>query len=266
MSLTINKSKMIKGFPSYSDSKLIPKYIVIHDTAGSSAALQEATRLQSSSQYNNGVAHFYTDDKECYQLIECNIKAYHAGDGPTGKGNGQSISIEVCKSLASGGFTSETQKATYQKALDNAYKLAADLCKKYNISSNNILQHKDLSATACPYTQKVLFGSYEKALSNAKSKIGGYMATEKKYCTVIVDFSKMRFKDPENKIKYIMRVDEIRGIYRDENITKKDNNNNFKPGDEYPVNRVVGWREKYFVHEFISNNGRKYYVAYLAKV
>lgn len=181
MSIIINRSKLIKNFESYSDPKLVPKYIVVHDAASKASALEQANRLQTKDQYDNGVAHLYIDENECYQLIECNVKAYHAGDGVNGKGNGQSLSIEVCRSLPSGGFTSETEKATYKKALDNAYRLVADLCKKYSISSNNILQHKDLSATACPYTQKVLFGSYEKALSNAKSKIGGYMSAQQKY-------------------------------------------------------------------------------------
>ena len=98
--------KIIPGFPSYGSgiSSLKPKYIVIHDTAGQSSASAEAIRVQKPSAYNNGVAHYYIDDKECYQVIKDNVKAWHCGDGYKGKGNGESIGIEVCKSLPGGNF------------------------------------------------------------------------------------------------------------------------------------------------------------------
>lgn len=174
---TCKTNYLIKGFPSYGNgnSTLKPEGIVIHDTAGMSSALQEAQRLQSEAQYNNGIAHYYVDENEGYQLIADNIKAYHAGDGSTGYGNGKTLSIEVCRSLSSGDFKNSSDKERYLKALDNAYKVASDLCKQYNINPNNIHQHREFSSTACPYTQKVVFGSYEKALSNAKTKVNSYL-------------------------------------------------------------------------------------------
>jgi N-acetylmuramoyl-L-alanine amidase len=175
--ININTSKLITNFPSYSNRNYTPKYIVIHDTAGMSSALGEAERLNNLYKDPNcesGIAHYYCDEANTYQLVEDKVKAYHSGDGPDGKGNGQSLSIEVCRSLPSGDFQGESDRSRYLKALDNAYQLSAYLCKKYGISPNNILQHKDLQATACPYTQKVVFGSYEKALSNAKKEVNNY--------------------------------------------------------------------------------------------
>lgn len=157
--------KIIKGFPSYTDSALRPQYIVLHDTAGMGSAEQEATRVQSASAYNNGVAHYYVDESSIYQVIDNKIKAYHAGDGPTGKGNGKSLAIEVCRSLYGGEFKNESDKARYKKALDNACALAYDLMQEFKIPKGNIFQHRDVRATACPYTQMVYYGSYAKALS-----------------------------------------------------------------------------------------------------
>ena len=58
-SISVNTSKIIKDFPSYgSNSKLTPKYIIIHDTAGSSSAFGESNRLQNPNQYNDGKAHY----------------------------------------------------------------------------------------------------------------------------------------------------------------------------------------------------------------
>ena len=174
-SISVNTSKIIKDFPSYgSNSKLTPKYIIIHDTAGSSSAFGESNRLQNPNQYNDGIAHYYVDNIEAYQLVYDDVKAWHAGDGADKKGNGQSIGIEVCKSLSGGKFTSDNQKEIYLKGLDNAYKLASDLCKEYGINPKNILQHNQCSATACPYTQKVVFGSYDQALVNAENKVTEY--------------------------------------------------------------------------------------------
>lgn len=179
-SMKVDKSKMITDFPSYGSgySTLTPKYIMLHDTAGASSALAEANRLQSESQYERGIAHYYVDEDDVYQLIYDNIKAYHANDGCYGKGNGQSISIEVCRSLSySANFSGENTEARYLKALDRAYQLAADLAAQYNINPQNILQHRMVDATSCPYTQMRIFGDYTKALANAKKKVTEYTPT-----------------------------------------------------------------------------------------
>ena len=103
---TCKTNYLIKDFPSYGDglSTLKPEGIVIHDTAGMSSALEQAKRLQKADQYNKGIAHYYVDENEAYQLVLDTVKAYHAGDGSTGYGNGKCLSIEVCRSLPSGNF------------------------------------------------------------------------------------------------------------------------------------------------------------------
>jgi hypothetical protein len=177
-SINVNTSKMVKDFKSYPKSpSLSPKYIIIHDTGNGGSALSEAQRLQTASQFDNGIAHYYLDDQECYQLVPTNIKAWHAGDGEYGKGNGMSIGIEVCKSLKGNEkkFPSLVMEEIYKNGLERAYKLASDLCKEYGISAYNIIQHWECSSTVCPWTQKIIFGSYDNAKYHAIDRVNYYL-------------------------------------------------------------------------------------------
>lgn len=260
-----NDIYLIKGFPSYTNYKLIPKYIIIHDTAGQSSAYQEAKRLQSSSQYNNGIAHYYIDESNCYQLIYDTVKAYHAGDGEFGKGNGQSLSIEVCRSLPGGNFTSSSQKETYKKALERAYMLAADLCNQYGINPNNILQHRECSSTACPYTQKVLYGSYEKAKSEAKRKVsyyknGGNTMKTHYYCKVIHDSTNIKNRivsyDLENTNSWGDGKINFYDTFKEGKLGKSLGT--FSKGSTFQSSGGIAWTKtssdgsRYFIHKVYS--------------
>lgn len=259
--IAVNESKIIKDFPSYNDWKLTPKYIFIHDTASSQSALEEANRLQSASAYNNGIAHYYVDENGVYQLVYNNVKAYHAGDGVNGKGNGHGVSIEVCRSLPSGNFKSDSDKARYKKALDNAYKLAADLCEEWNIapSSSTICQHREVCATACPYTQKVYYGSYETAKSESIKAINAHLKGStipkwhthvfnnkygKHYVPITIDgINRATWKEVNLKKQqtdflkansqdkmYLVKFTKDTNCYKDRDCTTKDGQ--FKAGEE----------------------------------
>lgn len=261
-SINVKMNYLLKSFPSYEDNVLTPKYIIIHDTAGQSSSLNEAKRLQSQSEYSKGIAHYYVDDNEAYQLVYDDVKAWHAGDGVYAKGNGESIGIEVCKSLPSGGFTSENQKEIYKKALDNAYKLASDLCKAYKINPNNILQHRECSATACPYTQKVLYGSYDTAKKEAIHKVNKYYKS-KANTTSASDFkyqitSDRVYKSTKNMLGYVdedlgylEKNDRFNGYFVSNGLSdgldwyKVVRVKNFNNGAEYDVNPYYITKQSY---------------------
>lgn len=120
---------------------LNPLYITIHNTANDASAANEVKYMISN---NNKVSfHIAVDDKEAIQGIPFNRNAWHAGDGTNGKGNRQSIAIEICYSKSGG--------AKYEKAFNNALEVTAQLMKQFNIPASNIMYHKNWSGKNCPH-------------------------------------------------------------------------------------------------------------------
>jgi N-acetylmuramoyl-L-alanine amidase len=116
-------------------------YITIHNTgnaAKTAGARNHAAYLKGDAAANAPVSwHYTTDDKEIIQHLPDNETGYHAGDS---KGNGQSIGIEIC--MNEGG--------DLRKATDNAVWLTAELCRKYNISLDRVVQHNVWWGKDCP--------------------------------------------------------------------------------------------------------------------
>jgi N-acetylmuramoyl-L-alanine amidase CwlA len=120
---------------------LNPQYITIHNTANDASAANEIKYMISN---NKTVSfHIAVDDIEAIQGIPFNRNAWHAGDGSNGKGNRQSIAIEICYSKSGG--------AKFERAFSNALEVTAQLMKEYNIPASNIMYHKDWSGKNCPH-------------------------------------------------------------------------------------------------------------------
>lgn len=76
---------------------LHPKFITVHNTG------TRATAKQGSSFYKRAMAnkyasvHFFVDNKDIIQMLPLDEVSWHAGDGKNGRGNRESISIEICE-------------------------------------------------------------------------------------------------------------------------------------------------------------------------
>lgn len=117
------------------------QYITIHNTANDASASAEINYMKNN---NNQVSyHVAVDDKEAVQGVPFNRNAWHAGDGANGTGNRKSIAIEICYSKSGGD--------RFNKAVENAVEIAAQLMKSYNIPLANIKYHKDWSGKNCPH-------------------------------------------------------------------------------------------------------------------
>lgn len=81
---------------------------------------------------------FTVDDKEIYQALPSNNKAYHAGNAT---GNNTSIGIEICMF---------TDKEKQRKAYENAIALIKILMDYHNLSVNDIKQHYNWTKKDCP--------------------------------------------------------------------------------------------------------------------
>jgi N-acetylmuramoyl-L-alanine amidase len=140
------------------------KYVTIHNTGNASkgaGAKNHASYVKGDTAANLPVSWHYTiDESSVYQHLPDNETAYHAGDGANGTGNAQSIGLEICMN----------SDGDLQKATDNAAQLTANLCKRYNIPIEDVVQHNRWSGKNCP--QLLRSGkpySWEAFISKVKS-------------------------------------------------------------------------------------------------
>lgn len=173
---------------------LNPIGITIHNTANVASARNEIEYMHVSDDYRS--FHFAVDDNEIVQGESLKRNTWHAGDGNTGVGNRQTISIEICLSYVNE-YTyhgSEEVREKYwrdhfrirfEKAQENAAELVAKLLHDYGwgFAPSRIYKHQDFDYgnKHCPHRTLDMYG-------------WGYFLTlvEKKY-------SEMEEKNKENK-------------------------------------------------------------------
>lgn len=120
---------------------MTPKGICIHNTANDAPASNEVAYMQSNS--NEVSFHIAIDDVEAIQGIPFNRNTWHAGDGGSGQGNRNYISIEICYSKSGGD--------RFIKAEQRAAKEVASLLKQYGWTISNVKKHQDFSNKYCPH-------------------------------------------------------------------------------------------------------------------
>lgn len=253
------------------------KGIVLHDAAAGMGATAESVAKHTYNSMENANYHFSVDDKgNVYSVVGEDQKAYHCGDGPNGFGNGNCLGVEIAPSLTGGNFNNQAEKDKYLKAWDNACQLIADLCKKYKLSANCVKQHRQFSSTACPYSMKQAFGSYEKALSETIKKVDGYIIGNKPNPTptpkpVYRDVAKVKYDlrgsrfDQNGKDWYLMEFVHPTEVWLDFECTKQDTAGHFQKG-QLQVSYSAGKNKKeHHVHAFVSSNGKTYYYYYRYK-
>ena len=117
--------------------------VTIHNTDNSgvgAGARAHANLLKNSWKNKQQSWHFAVDENGAYQSIPTDEIAWHAGDGGSGKGNTQTIAIEICMN----------SDGDLEKATDNAAQLAAQQLKKKGLSADKLYQHHDWSGKNCP--------------------------------------------------------------------------------------------------------------------
>nr|DAX74379.1 MAG TPA: N-acetylmuramoyl-L-alanine amidase [Caudoviricetes sp.] len=115
-------------------------YLTIHQTGNTAAGANAMAhhRLQARSGIGYGW-HWQVDDHEAIQTHDHDFKIWHAGDN-RGKGNTESISIEICVNL----------DGDYNQAVENGAKLAALILKEENIPIERMVQHNYWTGKNCP--------------------------------------------------------------------------------------------------------------------
>lgn len=135
-----------------------PKGIIIHNDAGSQQATAAYYRnWLPTHPAETGFAHYYVASDGIFQAEKDSNVAWHCGNS---KYNHDFIGIEACQSMG--------DVNVFKKNEANALKLAAQLCKKYNITPNRttIMLHKEVFSTACPHRSWELHGKSVNAVKN----------------------------------------------------------------------------------------------------
>ncbi len=128
-------------YPIKCPYEMVPKYVVIHNTANNATAKNEIAYMKRN---NKEVSfHYAVDNKEIVQGIPESRNAWHAGDGGKGRGNRYGIAIEICHSKSGG--------VKFEKAERNAAELAADILKRYGLGVERLMRHRDFSGKYCPH-------------------------------------------------------------------------------------------------------------------
>ena len=127
-------------------------YIVIHYVGAVSTAKNNADYY--ARQKLSASAHYFVDETSMWQCVEDGNRAWHCGGGLQGSGghsffgkctNSNSIGIEMCcKKDASGKWYFE------DATVRNTVELTKYLMKKYNIPSERVIRHYDVTGKICP--------------------------------------------------------------------------------------------------------------------
>ena len=110
------------------------EYIVVHNTANTASAVNEARNLANN--YAASSFHYAVDDSDVVQCVHDYDTAWAVGAWAGTRqliGNNQSISIEVC--------SPGTQFS--QKSIENLRKLVLHLMEYYGIPASNVVRHWD---------------------------------------------------------------------------------------------------------------------------
>ena len=133
--------------------------IVVHNTANKASAMSEISYMVGN---NNQVSYHYAiDDYRIVQGVEENRNTWNAGDGTTGKGNRNKISIEICYST---GDLEQFKKAELLAAKFIAYKL-----KEKGWGIDRVSKHQDYSGKYCPH--KTLDLGWERFLNLIRAEL-----------------------------------------------------------------------------------------------
>lgn len=138
-------------------------YLTIHQTGntdeGSNAMAHHSLQARSGVDYG---WHWQVDDEFAIQTHDHDFKIWNAGDG-RGKGNTESISIEICVN----------SDGDYVQSVENGAKLAAMILKEENINISNMVQHNYWSGKDCPH--EIRYGKDGITWTDFVNKVKNYL-------------------------------------------------------------------------------------------
>ena len=132
-------------YPLKAPYAMTPEGIVVHNTAGTASAREEAAAMIESTAATS--FHVVIDEAEAVECIPFARNAWHAGDGAAGYANRHLIGLEIARSM-------DTATTRFDQAEANAALYIAHVCRQYGWTSAQLHQHNWYSSTACPNRTK----------------------------------------------------------------------------------------------------------------
>lgn len=132
-------------YPLKAPYAMTPEGIVVHNTAGTASAREEAAAMIESTAATS--FHVVIDEAEAVECIPFARNAWHAGDGAAGYANRHLIGLEIARSM-------DTASTRFDQAEANATRYIAHVCRQYGWTSAQLHQHNWYSSTACPHRTK----------------------------------------------------------------------------------------------------------------
>ncbi len=161
------KQQLVKRTNRISAGKNLINYITIHETANTNkgANAQAHANLQSNGNSREASWHYQVDDKQVIQSFSDLAICWHAG-----KGNRQSIGIEICVN----------QDGNYAKAVGNAIALVKILMARYNLNVSRVVQHNFWTGKDCPHFLRngkkgINWNQFKSKLNNSNISAGDYL-------------------------------------------------------------------------------------------
>ncbi|WP_461809815.1 peptidoglycan recognition protein family protein [Faecalimonas sp.] len=140
--------------------QMVANTVTVHNTWNDAPAENEVKYMIGNS--NKVSFHYAVDDKEVVQGIPEDRNAFHAGDGVNGKGNRESIAVEICYSKSGGD--------RFTKAEKNAAEFIASILKRKGWGIEKVKKHQDWSGKYCPH--RTLDLGWERFLNLIRGYLG----------------------------------------------------------------------------------------------
>ncbi|MGL5086717.1 MAG: N-acetylmuramoyl-L-alanine amidase [Clostridium sp.] len=142
---------------------MTPVGICVHNTANDASAKNERDNVNRPDNNEEVSFHVAIDDIQAIQLVPFDRNTWHAGDGGSGRGNRNHISIEICYSKSGG--------ERFTKAEQRAAKVIAKLLKDYGWGIDKVKKHQDFSNKYCPH--RTLDIGWTRFINMIKSELTG---------------------------------------------------------------------------------------------
>lgn len=120
--------------------------VTIHNTDPSADAATY-TLATFNQNMNSARVHFYVDDKEAWQNLELNEVGWHAGTGNHGKGNEDTVAIEIIM----GKRVDIKKDDKTRRAFLNGALLTAYILKITGLDTDSVYTHKMWNGKNCPF-------------------------------------------------------------------------------------------------------------------
>lgn len=149
-------------YPLKAPYAMTPAGIVVHNTAGTASAREEAAAMIASAAATS--FHVVIDEAEAVECIPFARNAWHAGDGAAGYANRCLIGVEIARSM-------DTTSDRFDQAEANAALYIAHVCRQYGWTSAQLHQHNWYSSTACPHRTKTHWQTFLKQVDECIAEL-----------------------------------------------------------------------------------------------